>query len=144
MPIHFFDEDVGFKIQEESKIIQWLTLVADKHKHSITTLNYIFCTDEHLLAINREFLDHDYYTDIITFDNAEGPNVLEADVFISIERVKSNALTQEVLFEQELYRVLIHGVLHLLGYKDKTDEEAHLMRQKEDACISLLEEIGST
>ena len=144
MPILFFEEDAEFKLEKEEKIKSWIVRVSEDQGYQILGLNYIFCSDEYLLGINKEYLNHDYYTDIITFDNSEEKGRLEADIFISIERVRSNANTQKTLFENELHRVIIHGILHLMGYKDKTPEEAIIMREKEDACLSLLEKMSST
>ena len=104
----------------------------------LSNINYIFCSDDYLLTINQEHLNHDYYTDIITFDLSEKENNIESDIFISIDRVKENAKNNHVKFHIELYRVLIHGVLHLLGFNDKNEEEKLIMREKEDACLSLL------
>ncbi|MDX1903199.1 MAG: rRNA maturation RNase YbeY [Thermonemataceae bacterium] len=98
-------------------------------------MNFIFCDDAYLLQINQEYLNHDTYTDIITFDNAEKKGVLESDIFISVERVKENAQNLQIDFEQELRRVLIHGVLHLLGYKDKNKTQEQEMRAKEDEAL---------
>ena len=99
-------------------------------------INYVFCDDKYLLKINQHFLNHDTYTDIISFDNSMG-NELHGDIFISTERVRENAIIFEVSFEEELRRVLVHGVLHLCGYKDKTKEESDLMRSKEDEKLAM-------
>jgi rRNA maturation RNase YbeY len=99
-------------------------------------INYIFCDDEYMLKLNVEFLDHDTYTDIITFNNNVG-RILEGDIFISTERVKDNSETFGVIFEEELRRVLSHGILHLCGYNDKTEEESSIMRDKEEEKMKL-------
>ena len=99
-------------------------------------LNFIFCSDEHILQVNRDYLQHDYYTDIITFDNSEKAGKLEGDIFISVERVADNASQVGTLPEQEMRRVLAHGLLHLCGYKDKTKEEATRMRLKEEEWLT--------
>jgi rRNA maturation RNase YbeY len=103
----------------------------------IKELNYVFCSDEYLYQMNVDYLNHDTYTDIITFDNSEKADELEGDIFISVDRVRENAKTLQVAEEVELTRVLSHGLLHLMGYKDKTKEEASLMRNKEEEAIEL-------
>lgn len=136
--IQFFSEEIEFTLYQESIIRDWLHLIAQEHHTEIDTINYVFCSDDYLLNINKQFLDHDYYTDIVTFDNSEENSPLLSDIFISIDRVKDNAHQEGNTFENELYRVLAHGMLHLLGFNDKSDDEQILMRQKEDACLSLL------
>jgi rRNA maturation RNase YbeY len=112
----------------------WLTNVVSEESKSIGGISLIFCSDEHLLAMNRQYLNHDYYTDIITFDYTEGLEI-SGDLFISIDRVYENAMELTVSREVELRRVCVHGVLHLCGYGDKTDDESRLMRSKEDYYI---------
>lgn len=141
MAINFFEEEVSFSLKEKRKRKTWLKKIAETENYKISELNYIFCSDEYLLNINVEYLDHDTYTDIITFDNSEDEKVLEGDIFISIERVRENSQILEVNEEEELSRVISHGLFHLLGYKDKSDEEASLMRKKEEFAINLFEEI---
>ena len=141
MAINFFEEEVSFSLKEKRKRKTWLKKIAEAENHKILELNYIFCSDEYLLNINVEYLDHDTYTDIITFDNSEKEEVLEGDIFISIERVRENSQTLEINEEKELSRVISHGLFHLLGYKDKSEEEAILMRNKEEFAINLFEEI---
>lgn len=138
MNIHFFQEDVAFAPSNQKTIQTWINEISKDHQYSITELNYIFCSDDYLLKINQEYLNHDYFTDIITFDNSEEPNKVEGDIFISIDRVKDNASVQKTDFLDELHRVIIHGLLHLIGYDDKSPEEKKLMNEKEDACLSLL------
>jgi len=136
--ISFFSEDIDFSLKQEEKITLWLERIAESENTTIEEINYIFCTDDYLLKINQEYLDHDYYTDIITFDNRDSPeDPIESDIFISIDRVTENASDQNVSFEHELNRVLAHGLLHLIGYNDKTEEEQLLMREKEEAYLSL-------
>ncbi len=115
----------------------WIKEVARREKKTIKEINYIFCSDEYLLQLNQGFLNHKTLTDIITFDNSEGKNGLEGEIYISIERVQENAIKFNTEFEDELHRVMIHGVLHLIGYKDKKPSEKALMRKKEEACLSL-------
>ncbi|GAB3333323.1 rRNA maturation RNase YbeY [Larkinella ripae] len=134
--IRFFTEDTPFNLPQKIPTRQWLTALAKREAFSVGELNYIFCSDDYLLQVNREYLDHDYYTDIITFDNSEEENRLEGDIFISIDRVRDNASQLTVSEEQELRRVLAHGLLHLCGYGDKTDEEAQRMRQKEEESLT--------
>ena len=135
--INFFCEDVAFELTHSETIQAWITHTINNENHSISELNYIFCSDEYLHKINIDYLDHDYYTDIITFDNSDEEQIVEGDIFISIERVEDNAQDQGIAFELELRRVLIHGVLHLLGYKDKSQSEQQQMREKENAYLSL-------
>lgn len=138
--INFFLEDVEFKLKHKAALKKWISSIVESEHQLIDDLNYIFCSDEYLLEINRQYLDHDYYTDIITFDNREEPNEpISSDIFISIDRVKDNAGSLGVSFEQELHRVLIHGVLHLLGQSDKTEEQQTQMRKREEASLSLLQ-----
>ncbi len=137
MPVHFFSEETSFTLKEPSFYINWIQKILEENSKSVGDLNYIFCSDDYLLKINQEHLDHDYFTDIITFDNSESEDEIEADIYISVDRVKENSEHQDVTFENELSRVMTHGLLHLFGYSDKTDEEKKVMREKEDACISL-------
>ncbi|WP_215225490.1 rRNA maturation RNase YbeY [Echinicola shivajiensis] len=135
MAINFFQEDIKYNLPQKNLSKKWLRQIAQKEGYSISDLNYIFCTDEYLHQINVEYLNHDTYTDIITFDNSEEENKIESDIFISIERVKENSKTEGQEFQKEILRVLSHGILHLCGYKDKSKEEALLMRKKEDESI---------
>lgn len=141
MPINFFTEEVLFFLKEKRKRKTWLKKLAESENQKISELNYIFCSDKYLYNINLEYLNHDTYTDIITFDNSEEGSEIEGDVFISIERVKENSQNLNTREEQEISRVISHGLFHLLGYKDKTQEEADMMRSKEDFAISLYEKI---
>ncbi|MEQ9466879.1 MAG: rRNA maturation RNase YbeY [Ekhidna sp.] len=138
MNIQFFAEHTDFSLSNEGVISKWIKEIIHSHKYSLSEINYIFCSDEYLLEVNQRHLDHDYYTDIITFDNSDEQGVIESDIFISIDRVRENAVNQNERFENELNRVMIHGVLHLLGYSDKSKDEKKAMREKEDACLSLL------
>jgi len=138
--IHFFNEDVDFRFKHKSIITKWITSIVKSEGQSIADINYIFCSDDYLLEMNKEYLQHDYYTDIITFDNRESlDESLSSDIFISIDRIKDNAQTLGISFETELYRVLIHGVLHLLGQSDKTKAQKAQMRKREEASLSLLQ-----
>lgn len=133
--ILFQSQDIKFDLKGKLKIKAWLKQIAKKESFKIQDLNYIFMSDEGLHKINLEYLNHDTYTDIITFDNSEEEGIIESDIFISIDRVKENAESFNTTFENELKRVLAHGVLHLCGYKDKSDEDAKLMREMEEASL---------
>lgn len=118
-------------------ICKWLSVIASHYNHSLGAINFIFCDDEYILSVNRQYLNHDYYTDVITFDYCE-VNVLSGDVFISLDTVKSNAELFQITFENELNRVICHAVLHLIGFKDKTDIDSKEMRCNENICLELL------
>lgn len=130
--------ETDFKLEESAVISLWLNAAIDEEGMELGELNFIFCDDEYLLKVNIEHLDHDYYTDIITFDYCQDKTVI-SDLFISVDRVADNAKTYNVTFEEELHRVMVHGVMHLCGYKDKTEEEALKMREKEDHYLNKLE-----
>lgn len=115
---------------------RWIRDIIQRENKQLGFIDYIFCTDEYLLKINQDYLDHDTLTDIITFNYNEDDSV-NADIFISIDRVRENAKKHNQLFEDELDRVLIHGVLHLVGYNDKSEEEKEIMRKKEQECLTL-------
>ena len=137
MAIYFFSEEVKFVLNEKLNRKRWLKRIATNAGFNIKELNYIFCSDEYLYQVNRDYLKHDTYTDIITFDNSENKDDIEGDIFVSIDRVRENAKTHTQEVETEMNRVLAHGLLHLMGYKDKTQEEAALMRLKEEESIML-------
>ena len=137
MAVHFFYEDTSFRLTNEENTRLWIKLVLDQHNGKAKNVNYIFCSDQYLLKINQEYLNHNTYTDIITFENTEETGKIEADIFISIDRVKENAQKLASNSDSELHRVIIHGVLHLLGFNDKTEADKNRMREKEDACLSL-------
>ncbi len=136
--IRFFNEDVPYKLAKKQVIRQWLKQQAEREGYAVGDLNYIFCSDEHVLQVNRDYLEHDYYTDIITFDQSEEEGKIEGDIFVSVERVADNAMQVGVSAEQEMHRVLAHGLLHLCGYGDKTDADVATMRAKEDEWLSHL------
>ncbi len=136
MAIHFFTEDIKFDLKNKRSKKSWIKSIAEEEGYKIAEINYVFCSDDYLLDININYLDHDTYTDIITFDNSESEKIIESDIYISIDRVRENAKTHDIPFEDELDRVLIHGVLHLCGYKDKTKEEEINMRLKENNSLS--------
>lgn len=137
MAIHFFSEEIPYTLKEKLNRKRWLTKIATNAGFKIKELNYVFCSDEYLYQMNRDYLKHDTYTDIITFDNSEKKDDIEGDIFISIDRVRENAKTLAQEVETEMNRVLAHGLLHLMGYKDKTQEETALMRLKEEESIKL-------
>jgi probable rRNA maturation factor len=133
--INFYSEN-SFLLEEQEKYAHWIERVIISEGKKLEEISYIFCDDDYLLKLNEEYLDHDTYTDIITFDYSVG-KILQGDIYVSTERVEENAREYNVSFEEELRRVLIHGVLHLAGYKDKTDEESSLMRKKEEEKMQL-------
>ena len=137
MAISFSNDNIVFNLKNKSKIKEWISSIIDKEKKILGNLNYSFTSDDSLLKINIEYLKHNTYTDIITFNYNDGKKI-SGDIFISIERVKENARKFEVAFEEELHRVMIHGVLHLCGYKDKSKTDSGLMRKKENASLRLL------
>ena len=137
MAIHFFSEEIPYTLKEKLNRKRWLTKIATNAGFKIKELNYVFCSDEYLYQMNRDYLKHDTYTDIITFDNSEKKDDIEGDIFVSIDRVRENAKTLAQEVETEMNRVLAHGLLHLMGYKDKTQEETALMRLKEEESIKL-------
>ena len=118
----------------------WIARVAEKHGKRIGNVNYIFCTDDEILDVNRQYLHHDYYTDIITFDYSEG-DLISGDLFISLDTVRSNAAEFGATFDNELHRILIHGILHLCGQADKTPEARAEMTRKENDALTLLTQI---
>jgi len=130
-----FHSQNGFELLNRPQIITWLTKLVEDEQHSLGILSFVFCDDDFLHRMNVDYLGHDTLTDIITFDYVLGKEI-HGEVYISTERVTDNAKTFQVDFYTELYRVLAHGVLHLCGYKDKTKEQAGLMRSKEDLYIS--------
>ncbi len=132
-----FNFETDFDLEQPDKISEWISNAIIEEKCLKGDINYIFCSDEYLHQINVKFLNHDTLTDIISFDYSVGKK-LQGDIYISIDRVKENALEFDVKFEDELARVMIHGVLHYCGYKDKTESEAQLMRSKEDYYLSKL------
>lgn len=134
--VAFNFEDVEFDLPDQQTLADWLLSIAAAEEKPVFELNFIFCSDEYLRQINAEYLQHDYYTDIITFPYTEG--AIHGDLFISSERVADNARAHGVSFLNELCRVMAHGVLHLAGYGDKTPEEVRVMREKEDHYLGKL------
>ncbi len=136
LQISYFSEETTFVLKEKAHVREWIKNTISNEGFRCGALNFIFCTDEYLLTINKQYLDHDTYTDIVTFDSSEVEDLIEGDIFISIDRVRENALKYSKTERDELHRVIIHGVLHLLGYKDKSDEDEKKMRSKEDEYLS--------
>ena len=138
MSIHFSTVNSSFVLDEEKKITDWIKLIIKNNNCRVGEIGYLFCDDEYLLEVNRKYLNHDTYTDIITFDYVSG-NLVSGDIMISVDRIRDNANLFSVPFEQELHRVIIHGIHHLLGQGDKTEEEAAAMRKKENDSLALWE-----
>jgi probable rRNA maturation factor len=130
-PIHYFSEEVDFNLIEPELTASWVQEVIHQEGYQLIGINFIFCSDQALHAKNLQYLQHDTWTDIITFDYADIPNQIEGDIYISIERVQENTYLYTHNFWQELYTVMIHGVLHLLGYGDHEEQEKATMRAKE-------------
>jgi probable rRNA maturation factor len=135
MAFVFTYHKVKFKLDQIAKIKNWVEAVAKTEKRTVGGINFVFVNDDELLKLNKQYLKHNSYTDIITFDYTEG-KAISGDIFISIDRVKDNAKKFKAKFEDELHRVMIHGVLHLCGYKDKSPKDAKEMRKKEDNSLS--------
>lgn len=141
MPLSFHIEPpLKFRLNDRRRLKKWITAIIMQAAKQTGEINFIFCTDEYLYTINAEYLKHHTLTDIITFDNSDNANIIEGDIFISIDRVSENAAKYNVTHTEELHRVMAHGVLHLLGYKDKTSEDQHQMRQKENECLQMYEQ----
>ena len=137
----FFNEGVDYpSFFSDTLICKWLDIIAAHYSKNVGNLSFIFCDDEYILKVNRDYLKHDYYTDVITFDYCAG-DTLSGDVFISLDTVKSNSELFKTEYKDEFHRVVCHSVLHLIGFKDKTDTDSALMRANEDICLKLLKEI---
>ena len=135
-----FHSETTFKLSHKMQYKRWLSRLAEHHGKKVGDVNYIFCDDEYLLQLNLQYLQHDTLTDIITFDYVEG-NQLNGDIYISVERVRENAVQFGVAFEEELLRVIAHGVLHLCGFKDKSKKDAAEMRRQEEMAMNLFHEL---
>lgn len=140
MDIFFNAEDVEMPNINQEKLCLWLQKVSEKENKDIGEINYIFCSDKYILEVNKQYLNHDYFTDIISFDYSEG-NTISGDLFISLDTIKDNADYYKVDYDDELKRVIIHGVLHLLKYNDKTDAEQDVMTKMENESLVLLTKI---
>ncbi|MFK7972389.1 MAG: rRNA maturation RNase YbeY [Bacteroidia bacterium] len=136
--ISFHIEDIPFELKEPELLISWLKEIASESSFSIGEMNYVFCSDEYVLALNKEHLDHDYYTDILTFPYQANP--IMSDIYISIDRVRDNAHSLKQDFERELHRVMAHGLLHLLGYDDHGEEAIVAMRKAEEGALKKLDD----
>lgn len=129
--VHFFTQKTVLPLRNRTRLKAFLVKLAKQEGKSLDSLNYIFCTDKALLAINKEYLKHDFYTDIITFDLSETPGRITGEIYISLDRVRDNAKTLKIPIKEELHRVIFHGLLHLCGYKDKKPGEIKSMRERE-------------
>ena len=136
--VRYFTEDIKFDYKERRRTSRWLKLVAESEIRRLGDVSVIFCSDPYIIDINLKYLQHDYFTDIITFDYCEG-DTLSGDLFISIDSVRENAVLYKTEFEEELNRVIVHGVLHLIGYDDHTEADKKEMRSKENYYLSLRE-----
>ena len=134
--INFISEGIKFKPLNQNKLKSWIKNIITLEGRNLSSLVYIFCKDSYLQTINKKYLGHKTLTDIITFNYSDGLQV-EGEIYISVERVQENAVIFEKWFEEELHRVMIHGVLHIIGYNDKNPSQKSIMRKKEEACLSL-------
>ena len=132
----FFSEGISFKLSNHRKTANWLNNISRLEKRKIESLSYIFCSDSYLLLLNQLYLKHSYYTDTLSFDYSERAKI-NGEIYVSIQRVKDNAGKYKQPFETELRRVMAHGLLHFLGYRDKSPRQKAQMRRKEEACLSL-------
>lgn len=139
MAIRFFNDDVNFNLPHKNSIKLWLKQVVNSYGYQVKDINIVFCSDNKILSINKQYLNHDYYTDIITFPY-NSSQYLSGDIYISIPTVEHNAKKFDQSFTDELNRVIVHGVLHLAGYNDITDEERKVMSEKEDYWLEILKE----
>jgi probable rRNA maturation factor len=136
IPIYFFKEGIRFRLYYPEELKMWILSAGKAYRYSIQNINYIFCSDRYLLKLNKRFLNHNYFTDIITFNNSTQKKKLVADIYISIDRVKANAKKLDISFNEELHRMLIHGMLHLLGHDDKDEKKRSEMKKAEDLWLS--------
>lgn len=137
--IQYFSEEIDFNLKNSNEVSAWILQTIHAEKGHLGFINFIFCNDAYLLKINQDYLQHDTYTDIITFDYSN--TQIESDIFISVDRINENASQRNISFHQELHRVMIHGVLHLLGFGDKSTEEKYIMTKKENEYLALKENI---
>ncbi len=135
--IEFFQEDTQFELADPQASLSWLMSVAARYEQEVGEMAYIFCSDEYLLALNEAHLNHDFYTDILTFPLSEPGQPLEADIYISVDRVQENAATFHTSFDDELHRVMVHGLLHMIGFDDHEPENEFQMRKAEEEALSL-------
>jgi len=137
MSIQYFNEDVRLPKLQKRRTTNWIKSIIGAEEKICGDISFIFCSDEYLLEVNKKYLNHDYFTDIITFDYVSG-SLMKGDIFISVDRLLENSKVFDITFENELYRILAHGVLHLIGYKDKTIKDKKMMTFKEDYYLKLL------
>lgn len=133
--VNFHDLDIKSPLKERGRLKLAIEKLFVREKRVLDNISYIFCSDEHLLEMNRQFLKHDFYTDVITFDLSFSANEIVGEVYVSVDRIKDNAKSIGVSFKEELHRVIFHGALHLCGYKDKSPVDAKIMRAKEDKYL---------
>lgn len=139
--IEFFEEGVSYTLKQKNKIRKWIEqAISSEGFESIGELNYIFCSDDYLLVLNKQYLSHDTYTDVVTFDTSVEENEIAGDIFISIERIRENAKLFGNKIEEELHRVMIHGILHLCGYEDETEYDKKKMTEREDYYLNILKD----
>ena len=141
--VRYFFEDINFEYKGRNFNNNWLKMVAESEIRRLGDINIIFCSDPYILNINLQYLSHDYYTDIITFDYCQG-NVISGDLFISIDSVRENSVFYGTEFNEELHRVIVHGVLHLIGYDDHNEEDTKQMRSKENYYLKLRKELAGS
>jgi len=135
--VHFYFENVHLTLKERGDLKGFINNLIIKEKRKLNKLNYIFCSDQALLRINRKYLGHNFYTDVVTFDLSSSPKEILADIYISVARIKENAKNLQIPIKEELHRVMFHGLLHLCGYNDKTEHQKKLMRKMEDFYTTL-------
>ena len=135
--VHFYFEKVGLTLKERGKLKCFINSLIAKEKKNLNNLNYIFCNDNALLEINRKYLNHNFYTDVISFDLSSSRKEILADIYISVDRIRENAKSFKITMEEELHRVMLHGLLHLCGYNDKTEVQRQIIRKKEDFYLNL-------
>ncbi len=140
MPVKFFNEEIKFNLKYKILLKNWIKSTIAKEKFEIGAINYIFTSPKEILRINKEYLNHDYFTDIITFNYCEN-NIINGDIYICIDTVKNNSFRFDVTFNEELHRVMIHGILHLVGYNDQKDDEKAIMREKENFYLERLKNL---
>jgi len=140
MAIHYQNDEISFPPIKRRETSKWIKSVAEIHNRKVGDISYIFCSDNRILEINNEYLRHDYYTDIITFDYSEG-NTISGDIFISLDTVRSNSVEYKTDYEEELRRVIIHGILHLCGINDKTHDQQKEMTLKENQALEIFKSI---
>ncbi|MDP4271990.1 MAG: rRNA maturation RNase YbeY [Bacteroidota bacterium] len=141
MAINYYTENVKTPPIKKKEVNEWIKKVAELHSKKVGEISYIFCDDEKILEVNNQYLQHDYYTDIITFDYTAG-NKISGDIFISLDTVKSNSEQFGTEYIMELHRIIIHGILHLCGIDDKTDEARKNMTEKENEALAILKQTG--